>query len=107
MASKASEDFLSDKGYLDFAMLADVLAEFLMNMSTGLISAIALYGLFGFVGYLLLCHFQKIQPKRKKRVIFIVAHPDDEVMFFGPTIMRLREACDIYLICLSDGEWPL
>lgn len=41
-----------------------------------------------------------------KRVLIVTAHPDDECMFFGPTILSLigRKQCQIYLLCLSNGE---
>lgn len=40
-----------------------------------------------------------------KRVLFVIAHPDDESMFFGPTIVSLtkRNDCQVYLLCLSNG----
>lgn len=40
-----------------------------------------------------------------KRVLFIIAHPDDESMFFAPTIVSLtkRTDCHVYLLCLSNG----
>lgn len=40
-----------------------------------------------------------------KRVLFVVAHPDDECMFFGPTIIKhtSRHDCQVYLLCLSKG----
>ena len=34
------------------------------------------------------------------RSLFITAHPDDEVMFFGPSILRAE---DPYILCLSRG----
>ena len=33
----------------------------------------------------------------------LVAHPDDEVMFFGPTIFNVRQDHDLHLLCLSTG----
>ena len=40
-----------------------------------------------------------------KRVLIITSHPDDEVMFFGPTILSLVEAgCDLYLLVMSPGR---
>lgn len=41
-----------------------------------------------------------------RRVLIVTAHPDDECMFFGPTILSLakRSNCTIYLLCLSNGE---
>lgn len=39
-----------------------------------------------------------------KRILFVIAHPDDESMFFGPTIRSLSHTgCQIYLLCLSNG----
>lgn len=40
-----------------------------------------------------------------KRVLIVIAHPDDESMFFGPTILSLtkRNDCQVYLLCLSNG----
>lgn len=44
-------------------------------------------------------------PIECKRVLIVTAHPDDETMFFGPTILSLtkRSDCDVYLLCLSNG----
>ncbi|BES94519.1 N-acetylglucosaminyl-phosphatidylinositol [Nesidiocoris tenuis] len=43
---------------------------------------------------------------RGKRVLLVTAHPDDECMFFGPTILNLtRRNADVHLICLSDGNY--
>lgn len=32
-----------------------------------------------------------------------LAHPDDESMFFVPTITRLRQLCDVHLLFLTSG----
>lgn len=42
-----------------------------------------------------------------RRVLIVTAHPDDESMFFGPTILSLakRSNCTIYLLCLSNGMY--
>lgn len=47
--------------------------------------------------------------KRKKRVLFVIAHPDDECMFFGPTIKNLVNdgECNLYLMCLSTGSFKI
>ncbi|CAG5044066.1 unnamed protein product [Parnassius apollo] len=43
---------------------------------------------------------------RAKRVLLVTAHPDDECMFFGPTIYRLCEqGADVYILCLSNGNY--
>lgn len=59
--------------------------------------------------------FFKEVSKKSKHVMFVVAHPDDECMFFGPAITALtkpsssdsnsrKKAKNIYLLCLSDGK---
>lgn len=42
-----------------------------------------------------------------QRVLIVTAHPDDECMFFGPTILSLlrRNNCNVYLLCLSNGNF--
>ena len=39
-----------------------------------------------------------------KRVLIITSHPDDEVMFFGPTILGLVRRCEVFLLCMSPGQ---
>lgn len=53
--------------------------------------------------------------KKSSNVLFVIAHPDDECMFFGPAITSMtqpivsessvgrRKAKHVYLLCLSDG----
>jgi len=40
------------------------------------------------------------------RVLFVTAHPDDECMFFAPTILALTRSgqYDVFLLCLSSGN---
>lgn len=38
------------------------------------------------------------------RALVVTAHPDDECMFFAPTIIRLVELkASVHLLCLSEG----
>ncbi|XP_045187071.2 N-acetylglucosaminyl-phosphatidylinositol de-N-acetylase-like [Mercenaria mercenaria] len=47
-----------------------------------------------------------IKVSSKQNVLFVTAHPDDECMFFAPTILSLlREGHNIYLVCLSKGDF--
>lgn len=47
-----------------------------------------------------------IRNKSKQNVLLITAHPDDECMFFAPTILSLlREGHHLYLVCLSKGDF--
>ncbi|XP_045454121.1 N-acetylglucosaminyl-phosphatidylinositol de-N-acetylase [Melitaea cinxia] len=69
------------------------------------------------VGYLLVCcvvyrrYARKLPTRTRgslgaKRVLIVTAHPDDECMFFGPTIFRLCEqGAEVYLLCLSNGNY--
>lgn len=44
--------------------------------------------------------------KSQKNVLFVTAHPDDECMFFGPSIVNiLRMGCRVHLLCLSSGGY--
>lgn len=45
------------------------------------------------------------QLEHANRVLFVIAHPDDECMFFSPTIIQLcLEKKDVYLLCLTIGN---
>jgi len=42
-----------------------------------------------------------------QRVLLVTAHPDDESMFFAPTLsLLLHRRADIHLLCLTNGEEP-
>ena len=39
-------------------------------------------------------------------ILIVIAHPDDEAMFFIPTIMSLNnETTTLFLLCLSTGNF--
>lgn len=39
-------------------------------------------------------------------VVLVIAHPDDEAMFFGPTITSLTvNKRDVHILCLSTGNY--
>lgn len=43
---------------------------------------------------------------RETRALLVTAHPDDECMFFAPTILKLVESqAAVYLLCLSTGRF--
>lgn len=50
-------------------------------------------------------HATNVRLPNSRRVLICIAHPDDESMFFGPTILSLtkRTDCQVYLLCLSNG----
>ncbi|XP_042612560.1 N-acetylglucosaminyl-phosphatidylinositol de-N-acetylase-like [Cyprinus carpio] len=40
------------------------------------------------------------------RALLVTAHPDDECMFFAPTVLKLVEShAALYLLCLSTGNY--
>lgn len=41
------------------------------------------------------------------RVCVLVAHPDDEAMFFTPVIRRMcgEEGSQVYVLCLTNGKY--
>jgi len=50
----------------------------------------------------------KLQEDKKyelnnQRVLVITAHPDDECMFFSPSILNLQRSCTVQILCLSTG----
>ena len=46
--------------------------------------------------------------KTDGRVLLITAHPDDESMFFAPTVITLTQAnVEVFLLCLSEGHFIL
>lgn len=41
----------------------------------------------------------------ENNVLFVTSHPDDEAMFFGPSILyALKQNCTVFLMCLSTGD---
>ncbi|XP_010551984.1 PREDICTED: probable N-acetylglucosaminyl-phosphatidylinositol de-N-acetylase isoform X2 [Tarenaya hassleriana] len=45
------------------------------------------------------------KPPQKKNVLLVIAHPDDESMFFSPTINYLTDrAYNLHILCLSTGN---
>lgn len=39
-------------------------------------------------------------------LLLVTAHPDDEAMFFAPTLLALARSgcCQVHILCLSNGE---
>ncbi|KAI8140435.1 putative deacetylase LmbE-like domain-containing protein [Fennellomyces sp. T-0311] len=56
--------------------------------------------------YHVLAQFQRPSPIDAKNVLILTAHPDDECMFFGPTITALRSMSKarLHVLCLSTGN---
>ena len=48
----------------------------------------------------------KFPKLRNKRICLLIAHPDDEAMFFAPTVLALTEPAlgnHVKILCLSSG----
>jgi N-acetylglucosaminylphosphatidylinositol deacetylase len=51
-----------------------------------------------------LAYLQHSPPQLGRHVLILTAHPDDECMFFGPTITSLvRAKTRVHVLCLSTG----
>jgi N-acetylglucosaminylphosphatidylinositol deacetylase len=45
---------------------------------------------------------------RNKRICLLIAHPDDEAMFFAPTVLALTKpelGNHVKILCLSSGKF--
>ena len=62
-------------------------------------------GLFGVICIIILFRPRVSPFKHSDRVLIVTAHPDDECMFFGPTICHLIDRkIPVKVICLSTGK---
>ncbi|XP_072909166.1 N-acetylglucosaminyl-phosphatidylinositol de-N-acetylase isoform X2 [Hemitrygon akajei] len=43
--------------------------------------------------------------RRGTATLLVIAHPDDECMFFAPAVLRLAARGPFYLLCLSTGNF--
>uniref|UniRef100_A0A1B6GUW1 N-acetylglucosaminylphosphatidylinositol deacetylase n=1 Tax=Cuerna arida TaxID=1464854 RepID=A0A1B6GUW1_9HEMI len=57
------------------------------------------------IGQLFNRFFRRAPISQIERVLIVTAHPDDECMFFGPTIVELQKRYIVYLLCLTDGDY--
>lgn len=50
--------------------------------------------------------FLKPSPPIHGKTLIVISHPDDESMFFGPTIIRLKnQVKNLLIVCLSKGDF--
>lgn len=46
---------------------------------------------------------------KNKAIVLLIAHPDDEAMFFAPTLLALTDPAlgnHVKILCLSSGQSP-
>lgn len=51
-------------------------------------------------------HKRNRKTTRQHHLLFLTAHPDDEVMFFGPTLASITNDYFVHLLCLSGKGTP-
>ncbi|XP_060533928.1 N-acetylglucosaminyl-phosphatidylinositol de-N-acetylase [Cylas formicarius] len=84
--------------------------EYIVNTVEHLILACVLYVALCILLYLAATRWKLFtftrDMRNARRILFVTAHPDDEVMFFGPTLMHYaqKQNCTVYLLCLSSGK---
>lgn len=77
----------------------DLLTPLLVALAAGALPALYLYAASAAA--------TRFPPLRNKRICLLIAHPDDEAMFFGPTVVALtrRETGNqVKILCLSSGS---
>lgn len=47
----------------------------------------------------------KEKKENLENLVVIFAHPDDESMFFLPTLKNLQKTCRLHFLCLSSGNF--
>lgn len=79
----------------------DILEHIIIGSFLYIVICILLY--FAIIRWKILSFNKSIN--NPKRVLIVTAHPDDECMFFGPTILNLtkQKDCTVYILCLSTG----
>lgn len=101
---------LTSKGAKVLNFYINKLSDYTLNAVEHLILFILSYILLCLALYIIINRCNGTRFERKisaaKRVLIITAHPDDECMFFGPTIYKLISecSCQVYLLCLSTGN---
>ncbi|XP_066255707.1 N-acetylglucosaminyl-phosphatidylinositol de-N-acetylase [Euwallacea similis] len=99
------------------ASFCDSVDFFLVNLEIYVVDTVE-HLILGLICYILLCVTLYMciaqlgllgfteDMRHAKRILFITAHPDDEVMFFGPTIFHYTQKpnCIVFLMCMSSGK---
>uniref|UniRef100_A0A182QWQ5 N-acetylglucosaminylphosphatidylinositol deacetylase n=1 Tax=Anopheles farauti TaxID=69004 RepID=A0A182QWQ5_9DIPT len=99
----------SSAGYLD--AIYNIVLSYLHETLDHIALVLLAYSLLCIVLYRVVVYRQRRWLVRRahlppcNRALLVTAHPDDEVMFFGPTILELRRRqCRVFVLCLSEGN---
>ena len=80
----------------------------IFSVAVAVIIAISLrYCMRGLISFLANILFA-LTPQWKGKILFIIAHPDDECMFFGPSLnLVVRQLCpsNVHVLCLTNGNY--
>lgn len=77
------------------------LARTMYPIAVSLLTTITAYI---FIGFYYLGTARWPASYQNKHVLFVTAHPDDECMFFGPTLRYFKSVGQVFLLCLSNGN---
>uniref|UniRef100_A0A336M9X5 N-acetylglucosaminylphosphatidylinositol deacetylase n=1 Tax=Culicoides sonorensis TaxID=179676 RepID=A0A336M9X5_CULSO len=109
--------FSGDQDYAN--LILDHFVKYISKALEHLVILLVIYTLGCILLYWLICYsqgwwrrhrgpFRKVDIPKVKRVLIVTAHPDDESMFFAPTILSLKERdenCRVFILCLSNGNF--
>ena len=50
-------------------------------------------------------YYEQFLKRKKKKILLLTAHPDDECMFFAPSIKGLcrSEYVELHILCITNG----
>ena len=57
--------------------------------------------------YGLIANAKRKEIRTAKRVLLVISHPDDECMFFGPTVLSMTKnpSVTLFVLCMSNGDY--
>lgn len=104
----SSPEKISFVNYVQLLLTLSV--TYVKQTADKLVILTVIYSVFSFLAYFLYLLIKTFVSEEShesmKRVLLVTAHPDDECMFFGPTILNLRSRnVPVTLLCLSTGMY--
>ena len=80
------------------------ISEYQMEILTVILLFILTFCL---IFYALCANARRKEIRTARRVLLVTCHPDDETMFFGPTILSMTKnpSVSLFLLCMSNGDY--
>lgn len=84
--------------------------QIIIHRAKIVLDVVSIFGLFGLSVHLAMEDLRaysvtNVHRHFKDKTILVVAHPDDETMFFGPTLLNLiAQNKSVLILCLSNGN---